>query len=346
MTPNRISHPNPLWEKSSESARTGTSIRRFPVSRERSLLEMMSLSDWYKFAPESLGLLLVISFIRPLLSGENSGSGNMPHPFWIPVLLMSSQYGIMGGLFATLAAAAALFLNGLPEQSATQDFYAYAGTVAAQPCAWFATALILGGLRTLHIHQATDLQARLNQTELVAEDLAGGLKRAVSEIERLELRIAANSSTVAALLHSFAELDFSDRRRLLGSVADVIRYGVGATSFTIYLKGARGLEPWLVVEDNSRVTSTTIPPPASSLFNGIRDVGFARDTNDCSNRLWAPIQRQGAAEPLGVLVCNLLLPSQDPAIAMCRIKKVCRVLAALLSVCPEPVSRVCRDERA
>ena len=87
-------------------------------------------------------------------------------------------------------------------QSATQDFYAYAGIVAAQPCAWFGTALILGGLRTLHIHHQTELQERLDQTGLAAEDLADGLERAVSEIERLEQRIAGDSRTLASFLHS------------------------------------------------------------------------------------------------------------------------------------------------
>ena len=128
----------------SEPTATDGAVRRPRLARERSLTEMMSISDWYWFVPETIGLLLLIALFRAVLPAGASGVG-MPHPFWIPVLLMSGQYGIMGGLFATLAASAALFVSGLPPQSAAQDFYAYAGVVAAQPCGWFATALITGG---------------------------------------------------------------------------------------------------------------------------------------------------------------------------------------------------------
>jgi hypothetical protein len=276
----------------------------------------------------------------------------MPHPFWIPVLLMSGQYGIMGGLFATLAATAAFFFSGLPPQSATQDYYAYAGIVATQPCAWFGTALVLGGLRTLHIHHKADLQKGLDRTGLVAEHLADGLERAVSEIERLEHRIAADSSTLASFLDSLAKIDLSDRGSFVASIADVIRYGVGATSFAIHLRRADGrLLPCLGVEDGSRVTPAMIAPLMTAGLQEIRDevaITGALPPADGDRLarmpLCAPIHSAGAAEPVGVVVCNRLLPSQDPAIAICRLNEVCRVLAILLSACPEAASEACRDD--
>jgi hypothetical protein len=262
---------------------------------------------------------------------------------------MSGQYGIMGGLFATLAATVAFFIGGLPPQSATQDFYAYAGIVAAQPCAWFGTALVFGGLRTLHIHHQTDLQDRLEQTGLAAEDLADGLECAAQQIERLEHRIATDSSTLASFVHSLAKLDLRDRRSLVASIADVIRYGVGATSFAIYLKGARGLEPCLGVEDGAHVTTAAITPLTPALLHAISyaDAGAAPAVNSdclvCTPR-WAPIRLAGAAEPVGVVVCNRLQPSQDPAIAVRRLNEVCSVLAVLLSACPGTISEAGRDD--
>jgi HAMP domain-containing protein len=306
---------------------------------------MLSLSDWRYFVSESTGLLVVISLVRTMLPAlsDSSGSGSMPHPFWIPVLLMSGQYGIMGGLFATLAATAALFVNGLPPQSATQDFYAYAGVIAVQPCAWFATALVLGGLRTLHIHQQTELQQQFDRAQMAAKEVADGLEHAVTEIERLEQRIASDSSTLAAFLQSLAKLELRDRKSLLTSIANVVRYGVGATSFTIYLNTTHGLEPYLGVEDGSRLTSTAIPLPPPSLVHEApgrakNDATVARDDDTARTLHWAPIRLGDAAEPLGVVVCNSLLPSQDPAVAKRRLSEVCRVLAMLLSVCPETVS--------
>jgi hypothetical protein len=348
MTASSLSQPKPLWKKALAFTSSDSPIQRSNPAREPSLVEMMSLSDWCRFVPESVGLLVVILVIRAVLPAGSLGS--MPHPFWIPVLLMSSQYGIMGGLFATLAATASFFVSGLPVQSATQDFYAYAGIVAAQPCAWFGTALILGGLRSLHIHHQTELQERLDQTGLAAEDLADGLERAISEIERLEQRIAGDSSTLASFLHSLAKIELSDRASLLASIADTIRYGVGATSFAIYLKGANGLEPCLGVEDGSRVKPAAIAPLAPPLLQQIRCGGGATGAapammgSDCLARTppWALIRGAGVTDSVGIVVCHRLQPSQDPAVAVRRLKEVCDVLAVFLSACPETVSGASR----
>jgi hypothetical protein len=149
-------------EGGQRSLSDGRRLKRNGTRREKALTSALSLSDWRAFVPESLGLCLVIWYFRTLIPGSDIGAGSLPNPFWIPVLLMSGQYGIMGGLFATVAASAMLLISGLPVRGATQDFYAYAGIVAAAPCAWLATALILGGLRTLHIHHQTDLQEQLD----------------------------------------------------------------------------------------------------------------------------------------------------------------------------------------
>jgi hypothetical protein len=313
--------------------------------RELSLTEMLSLSDWRRFVPETIGLLVALCFgsaVLPVLAGH----GNAPHPFWVPVLLMSGQYGIMGGLFSAIAASAALYIDGLPPQSAAQDFYAYAGAVAAQPSAWFATALVLGGLRTLHIHHQGRLQDRLEQSQLAAGDLGDGLEHALQEIERLEQRIAADSCTLASLLHSFAKLDMRDAQALIGSMADVIRYGVGANSFAIYLNGPHGPEPCLGVQDGARLTTEAVPPLEPSLADALASGGIqAADPADGAGAgtdlIWHAIRVEGSLEPLGMVACSRLMPSRDRAIAERRLDEICRVLAVLLSACPDGLAAAC-----
>ena len=352
MTGNEAVQPKQPQEKARGlTSSGGSSIQRFRQARERSLVEMMSLSDWRSFVPESIALLVVISFCQAAVFTGSAAAGGMPHPFWIPVLLMSSQYGITGGLFAALAATASLFISGLPEQSATQDFFAYAAVVAGQPCAWFGTALVLGGLRTLHMYHQTELQERLDHARMAAEDLADGLERAVGEIERLECRIAFDSITLTSFIHSLAKLEMSNRASLIASIADIIRHGVGATSFAIYLKGAHELEPVLGVENDIRLTATAITPLAPSILDVIRSETTARGivseaNGDRQARAphWAPILLAGAAEPIGVVVCDRLEPSQDSAIAARRLDDVCQVFAVLLSACPEAVSEARRNE--
>jgi hypothetical protein len=354
MSAGGMSLAEPSWRKASRLVSDGSSVRRSGKLHQPSLTEIMSLSDWPRFVPESLGLLVVISLVRMALPGGLAGLENIPHPFWIPVLLMSAQYGIMGALFATMAVTGVFFASELPPQYASQDFYAYAGMVAVQPCAWFAAALVLGGLRTLHIHHYGELQDRLDETRLSAEDLADGLEHAVSETRRLEQRIAGDSSTLASFLHSLAKLELRDRRSLVASIADVIRYGVGSTSFAIYLRGAHGMEPCLGVEDGVGVASTSIAPLPSCLTREVAGeapgaasdavTGLAPGRDSGLGALhWAPIRCSGSAETVGLVVCTRLQPSRDPVIAVRRLNEVCCVLAVLLSACPSTVTGTDQD---
>ncbi len=293
--------------------------------RERTLSELLLITDWRWFVSETLGLLAIVMLVRPLLPSTLGGIGALPHPFWIPVVLMSAQYGVMGGLFAALAASAAYLLNAPPPQSAMQDFFEYAGVVAVQPCAWCATALILGGLRTLHIHNHTTLQDRLDQTSLTADELADAVQSAVGEVDQLEQRIATDTTTFASLLDSLAKLDISNRRTLLTRMADVIRCSVGAIDFMICLDGPRGENPCLVSKDGDTVEDAKAIEAAMASPIAERP----------ANALVVPIRQNASAKPLGTLVCQRLLPEQAPGIARQRLNAVSSLLAALLMVCPD-----------
>ncbi len=312
--------PNVVWQQE--------------TARDLSLTEMLSLSDWRRFVPETIGLLVMLALVSTALTDR----GSVPSAFWIPVLLMSSQYGIMGGLFSAILASVVLYINGLPPQSAGQDFYAYAAMVATQPSAWFATALVLGGLRTLHIHHETTLKHQLERTQRAGEDLADGLERAMKQLERLEQRIASDTGTLASLLNSLAKLEMRDPRSLIGSMADVVRYGVGASSFAIYLRTLNGPEPCLGIQDGVRLTPEAIPPLEPNLARLLAGRGFGADPTaddaDTNCSLWEVIRLQGSTEPLGIMVCRRLMPSRDPAIARRRLHEICGVLAVLLSTCP------------
>ena len=307
---------------------------------DRSLVEMLSIADWRSFVPETAALLVAIWLVRAALPAGFSAPG-MPHPFWAPVLLMSCQYGVMAGLFATLAATAAFFLGGLPDRSAAQDFYAYAAVVAGQPCAWFGTALILGGLRTLHLHHQAQMQAELEHTVSSAEDLADGLERAVGEVARLERQIATQSSTLTSFIHSLARIELSDRASLAVGVADLVRHGVGATTFTVYVKGRGTLEPLVGVENGTAVAPGALVALDPSRFDGPcnRPSGPQTvlpgmvDVMEPPPR-WTPIPAPGSGETLGVVLCGGPPPSPDQAVTDRRLVDLCRVLGVLLSAGP------------
>jgi hypothetical protein len=307
---------------------TPAAIIQAPEPGERSLIELLSLTDAGKFVLESLLLLGIIQFVLTRYGGVPTGAG-MPHPFWIPVLLMSAQYGIMGGLFATLAASATMFLGGLPPQSATEDFYAYAAVVAAQPCAWFASALILGGLRTLHMHQHGELAGRLDRATRIGSAIADRLEQTIAENGRLERRIATDLCTLTAVLRALAELDGGDRQTLARGFAAVIASATGATSFALYLNDPPGAPTHIAIEDGIQLAQPAgQAPPAWPLGDPCRQ---ARPGEAARLPLRAAIRGAGA-EPLGIVICTRLNPAQDIAAAGARLAEICAVLAALLAI--------------
>jgi hypothetical protein len=330
-----MSRPKRLADAGARGVFGADPIRRAGAVRQPSLLALMSLTDWPRFVPETLGLLTVIEFVRGLLDASAPGASSMPHAFWIPVLLMAAQYGIMGGLFAACAASLLFVATDLPAQSAAQDFYDYAAFAAVQPCAWFATALVLGSLRTLHLHQRAQLEDRLEETKAAAEEFAERLTEAAREIALLEQRIAADTATTPVLLDAFAKADLSSRQALLASFADVFRHGAGADSFAIYLRDGDAFIPRFGFEDGGPIPHAALASlPLLPTEGGPGDA--ARPTAG-GLPIRIPLLAPDAADLIGFVVCTRTVPTQSPTVSARRLNEVCRVLAKLLVVCPKAV---------
>lgn len=309
--------------------------------REPQLFEMLSLAGWRKQAWETFVFLAVVTVSQRWLFGVAEIPG-LPHPYWLPVLLASCQYGMSGGVFAAVAASL-VYWFWLSPPSAAQDFYAYAGMVAVQPAAWLATALVLGGLRNLHIHQSAELADELAACRRRANDVSGGLERATAEINALERRIAVDTSSVAALSRSFSLIDMSDRRAAAVSYGELFRVGTGTATFTIYLKEPDGYVPvWAVEEHTTRSTRSMEPLPSTTIDamttgnpgqGATGDVGESEPGTGC-HVVRVPPSDVGS-EPLAVIVCDPH-PSQDAKQFRRRADELSRAFATILYACPDP----------
>ncbi|MGJ4949687.1 hypothetical protein [Bradyrhizobium sp. HKCCYLS20291] len=229
-----------------------------PAEPDFALLQSLSLANWPKFTLETSVLLAataILTFWLPNLSGIPG----LPQPYWIPVLLISSQYGVFG---ATIAASAAslLYLLELPAGSAAQDLYVYASAAALQPTLWLTTALVLGGLRSLQIHQASELANELSLFEQRANDLADGLENALKEITALERRIATDAATVATFTEALSRIDLSSRASAAVSLGDLFRTATGAQDFTVFVQSDGHLRPVLAIENDMRRPLTSVAP--------------------------------------------------------------------------------------
>lgn len=147
-----------------------------------------------------LGLffLIMLGIDLLFLDGNRYADVN-PHPFWIAVLLLSSQYGTAEGLLAAVVSTICLWLGNLPDQTIDQDRYQYIFHIASNPLMWLAAAVIFGELRQKHIRERTKLIDNLEKSQVRENDIADSYNKLRGLKEGLEVRIASQfKSTVAA----------------------------------------------------------------------------------------------------------------------------------------------------
>ncbi len=299
--------------------------------------KMAPPGGWRRQLLETAAFLAVIAFAQHRLGG--AGIPGLPHPYWLPVLLASCQYGVAGGMVATVAASVVYVLD-LSPRSGAQDFYAYARMAAIPPAAWLATALVVGGLRSLHIHRYAELADELAVWRRRATDLGEGLERAAAEINALERRIAIDTGSVAALSRSLSQIDMRSRRAAMASFGGLFRAAAGARTFTLYLQGNGEYAPvWAIEDDSPRSTNPMKPIPATALEAMIAasarsEIG-GDDERDARTRSYvvAVPPLAAGAERVAAIVCALE-ESQDRSRFRRRAEELARMFATILSACP------------
>ena len=300
---------------------------------------LIALTGWRRQLLETFAFLAVIVVLQRRWSGVEEIPG-LPHPYWLPVLLASCQYGVRGGMVATVASSI-VYWFGLPPASAAQDFYTYAGTVAVHPATWLATALVVGGLRNLHMHQYAELTDELAASRLRASDLGEALEGATAEINALERRIASDMSSLAAVSRSLSLIDLSDRRAAAMSYGELFRTGSGARTFTIYLKERDGYVPvWALENDTPRPIKSIAPLPLTAIeaMMNERASREVRGSESVAERYLVSVPSSDVgAPPLAAIVCELQ-SSQDPRWFRRRANELGRAFAAILCASPNPPS--------
>lgn len=298
------------------------------------------LLGWRRYVPEAIGLVLLLVLIDHLVFDGSRYAWMTPRPFWIPVILISAQYGLAGGVFATLVATLALYSSALPSQLATQDYYAYSRQVVAEPTAWLACALVLGGLRSLHIFHAAELRQQRDDALDEADSLGRGLSAAMAEIGRLELRFAAETRTLGSVSKAFACLDAEDGLRLATSLAELGRRLVGASRLTVYAATPRGLAPLATVAEGGARDRATAPAIDGMLAEAVAqapDRLWRRDRAADARRLpdgavlAVALPAHGAPGPRGLLLIEGLLPNQTLAEAAPRALDLALAMGSLVA---------------
>lgn len=128
-------------------------------------------------------LILLVDHLAPTLGVLDIE----PHPFWLPVLLVSLQYGTVSGLLAASVAVGATFFTGLAEQDIGENHFVYFVRVWGEPILWIVAALTIGQFRMQQLARKQEL-ARANATlTRQRDDLArhaGALRERCHMLER------------------------------------------------------------------------------------------------------------------------------------------------------------------
>jgi polysaccharide biosynthesis protein PelD len=182
-------------------------------------------------------LYALLLFIDAAMPGSTRLAWINPHPFWIPVLLLSVQYGIGGGLAAALSAIAINWMINWPQQAGGEDLYDYWLRVWREPILWLAAAIILGALRAQHMYKLAVLVERLADADLQRQSIASLCNTLKAHCEALERRIAcAQDRTIEAGLVAFAALRTAKIEALPGALAAALDMLIGPAGYCVLVR--------------------------------------------------------------------------------------------------------------
>jgi len=180
-----------------------------------------------------LGLLLAISY---LFSQGDHFINTAPHPFWIIVLLITTQYGLGAGIFSATCATAALFMgNAFSGPLAEEHHLEYLMRVGHQPFLWFVASIILGTLRSFHLQEEKALHKRIKTLQKQTELLAESYKKIQSAKKSLLLRLASYTDKQEKIYKGVWCLNRLNMQQISEGLIYLIGESLQANKFSLYL---------------------------------------------------------------------------------------------------------------
>ncbi len=178
-------------------------------------------------------LLLLLEFVLP---GSVRLASMTPHPFWLPVILLSVQYGTGGGLAAALTAIGISWVIGWPDQAGGEDFYDYARRIWGQPMLWLGASIILGGLRSQHLYTLDVLRNELADADEQRKQIGALCTTLNSRCEHLERRmVCERDRSIEAGLAVLADVRNSEPKNLPDALGAAVALLLGQATYAVLL---------------------------------------------------------------------------------------------------------------
>ena len=237
-----------------------------------------------------------------------------PHPFWLPVLLISVQYGTAGGLFAAIAASVILLTGNLPQQQISQDFYQYLFAVSLKPMMWLVAAVMFGELRTRQIRDRDMLKQALSESRHETTLIADTYLRLKDTTKELEARIASQMRTETTFCQAAIAISKLNVDEVLKGIPEAVQCIINPKKFSLFLHNSKQLE--MVLQngwDSSDNCPSTIPD-TSALYKCITEEKIYLS---CAKK-----DHERILQKQGVLAGPLLHPKTGEVIGMLKIEDI------------------------
>lgn len=158
-----------------------------------------------------------------------------PHPFWIPVVLLSVQYGSRMGLVSVLACTSVLLFGNVPERLLEQDFHQWGYSVFLLPLLWFISAIVIGEISSRHINARLKMNEKLSDSLKREATLTESFHKLNAIKERMEIRVAGQWRTVDKTLTAARFIEHQDPTQVLTRSQDLVENLLEPKQFSIYI---------------------------------------------------------------------------------------------------------------
>lgn len=114
-----------------------------------------------------------------------------PHPFWLPVLVVSLSHGTVRGIVAAGVATALGWWHGWTPLSGELDFYTRMLTLWKEPILWLGAAFALGAFRERGVRERRELAEAEGEMRVQRDAIAGHAADLRAHVAKLEAFITA-----------------------------------------------------------------------------------------------------------------------------------------------------------
>lgn len=192
-----------------------------------------------------------------------------PHPFWIIVLLISSQYGTREGLLSVALSSIALLAWNIPEPQTGQNVYYHLLHISREPLMWLITAFVLGEIRMRHIRERSELMASLHTAHERENTLSQAYLNMKKLKEKLEIHIASELHSSINTYNAMRTLNTLNPSRTLLGIEEMVKAVLDPEKFSIYALGPQGLESAICTGWDKDETYSRRFPNTSAIYKEI-----------------------------------------------------------------------------